>query len=249
MRFRLTPMKKAWLLVGLAAAAALLVIGGCTASRISAAAQLARESEPFQHNPPNAALRLLIVGDSTGVGTGASAPKHSVAGLLAQSFPRLAIENRARDGATFAGVVQQLERGGRFDLVLLMAGGNDVIRFRSEDAMSADVQRSLALAHAMAPRVAVMPAGNVGNAPFFFAPLSGVMSARSRTLHAVVSQVAAAASTQYINLYQEAETDPFARDKDLHAKDGLHPSDAGYRVWRDELLAQSGWASVLQAAQ
>jgi lysophospholipase L1-like esterase len=241
-------MKKAWVLVGVAAAA-LLVLGGCTASRISAAAQLARESEPFQHNPPNAELRLLIVGDSTGVGTGASAPKHSVAGLLAQSFPRLAIENRARDGATFAGAVQQLERGGRFDLVLLMAGGNDVIRFRSENAMGADVQRSLALAHAMAPRVAVMPAGNVGNAPFFFAPLSGVMSARSRTLHAVVRQAAAAASTQYIHLYQEAENDPFARDKSLNAHDGLHPSDSGSRVWHNQLLAQSGWASVLQAAQ
>lgn len=249
MGFRLALMKKAWMLVGAAAAAALLVLGGCTASRISAATQLARESEPFQHNPPNAALHLLIVGDSTGVGTGASAPKHSMAGLLAQSFPRLAIENRARDGATFEGVVQQLERGGRFDLVLLMAGGNDVIRFRSEDAIAADVQRSLALAHAMAPRVAVMPAGNVGNAPFFFAPLAGVMSARSRTLHAVVRQAAAESGAQYVGLYQEAENDPFARDKSLNARDGLHPSDSGYRVWRDELLAQSGWAAVMQAAQ
>jgi lysophospholipase L1-like esterase len=242
-------MKNAWILVGVVAAAALLVLGGCAASRISTAAQLARASEPFQHNPPNAVLRLLIVGDSTGVGTGASVSQNSLAGLLAQGFPRLAIENRARDGATFAGVVQQLERGGRFDLVLLMAGGNDVIRFRSEDAIRANVQRSLALAHGMAPRVAVMPAGNVGSAPFFFAPISGVMSARARTLHAVVSQAAAASGTQYVNLYQEADTDPFVRDQGLNAKDGLHPSDAGYRVWRDELLAQSGWSAVLQAAQ
>ena len=242
-------MKKAWVLVGVAAAVALLVLGGCTASRIGTAAQLARMSEPFQHNPPNATLRLLIVGDSTGVGTGASAPKHSLAGLLAQNFPRLAIENRARDGATFAGVVQQLERGGRFDLVLLMAGGNDVIRFRSEEALAADVQRSLALAHAMAPRVAVMPAGNVGSAPFFFIPISGVMSARARTLHTVVRQAAAAAGTQYVNLYHEPEADPFVRDTSLNAKDGLHPSDSGYRVWRDELLTQSGWTVVLQAAQ
>lgn len=233
----------------MAATATVLVLSGCAASRISASAQLARESEPFQHNPPNTALRLLIVGDSTGVGTGASRPQNSVAGLLAQSFPRLAIENRARDGATFEGLVQQLERGGRFDLVLLMGGGNDVIRFRSEEAVRADVQRSLALAHGIAPRVAVMPAGNLGNAPFFFVPLSGVMSARSRSLHAVVRQAAAESGAQYVSLYQEADTDPFARDKSLNARDGLHPSDSGYRVWRDELLAQSGWVPALQAAR
>jgi lysophospholipase L1-like esterase len=242
-------MKKAWISIGVAAAAALLLLGGCAASRIGTAAQLARESEPFQHNPPNASLRLLIVGDSTGVGTGASNPTNSVAGLLVQSFPRLAIENRARDGATFEGVVQQLEQGGRFDLVLLMAGGNDVIRFRSEDAIRADVQRSLTLASGMSPRVAIMPAGNVGNAPFFFAPLSGVMSSRARTLHAVVSQAAAASGAQYVSLYHEADADPFVRDKGLNARDGLHPSDSGYRVWRDALMAQSGWAPVLQAAR
>ena len=65
-------MKKALKLVGLAAAVSVLMLGGCAASRISTAAQLARESEPFQTNPPNAALRLLLVGDSTGVGTGAN---------------------------------------------------------------------------------------------------------------------------------------------------------------------------------
>src|SRR5690606_4129525 len=118
--------------------------------------------------PANASLRLLIVGDSTGVGTGASAPQNSLAGLLAQAFPRLHIDNLAQDGATFEDVVQQLQRDpARYDAVLIQAGGNDVIRLRGDDAIRADIERAIALAARRAGHVLVMPAGNVGNAPFF----------------------------------------------------------------------------------
>jgi hypothetical protein len=114
------------LLLALIVAGALLGAAGCTAWRIGDARELARESTPLQHTPADATLRMLIVGDSTGVGTGASAPRASLAGLLARDHPRLWIENRARDGATFAGTADQLARDGRFDIVLVLAGGNDV---------------------------------------------------------------------------------------------------------------------------
>lgn len=236
--------------VGVAAALAVLVLGGCAASRISTAAQLARESEPFQHNPPNATLRLLIVGDSTGVGTGASAPRSSLAGLLAQAFPRLAIDNRAQDGATFEGVVRQLQRDtARFDAVLIQAGGNDVIRLRGDDAMRADIERSIALAAGRADRVLVMPAGNVGNAPFFFPPASSLMTTRAERLHGYVKAAAQQHGAVYINLFKDAANDPFANNPGLHAADGLHPSDAGYRVWFDELLRQSDLVTLLAPAR
>lgn len=235
---------------GVAAALAVLVLGGCAASRISTAAQLARESEPFQHNPPNATLRLLIVGDSTGVGTGASAPRSSLAGLLAQAFPRLAIDNRAQDGATFEGVVRQLQRDtARFDAVLIQAGGNDVIRLRGDDAMRADIERSIALAAGRADRVLVMPAGNVGNAPFFFPPVSSLMTTRAERLHGYVKAAAQQHGAVYINLFKDAANDPFANNPGLHAADGLHPSDAGYRVWFDELLRQSDLVTLLAPAR
>jgi lysophospholipase L1-like esterase len=243
-------MKTMLLWVGVAAALAVLVLGGCAASRISTAAQLARESEPFQHNPPNATLRLLIVGDSTGVGTGASAPRSSLAGLLAQAFPRLAIDNRAQDGATFEGVVRQLQRDtARFDAVLIQAGGNDVIRLRGDDAMRADIERSIALAAGRADRVLVMPAGNVGNAPFFFPPASSLMTTRAERLHGYVKAAAQQHGAVYINLFKDAANDPFANNPGLHAADGLHPSDAGYRVWFDELLRQSDLVTLLAPAR
>ena len=243
-------MKTALLFLGMAAATAVLVLGGCAASRISTAAQLARDSEPFQHTPPNAALRLLIVGDSTGVGTGASSPQASLAGLLAQAYPRLRIDNRARDGATFEGVLQQLQADdARYDVVLIQAGGNDVIRLRGDSAMRDDIDRAVALAAARAGRVLVMPAGNVGNAPFFFPPLSSLMTARAERLHGFIQAASQRHDAVYINLFQAPENDPFVQKPGLHARDGLHPSDAGYQVWFDELSRQANLAQLLAAAR
>jgi lysophospholipase L1-like esterase len=222
---------------------------GCAAWRLGRAAELARASTPLQVAPDHATLRLLMVGDSTAVGTGASSAQTSLAGLLAQDHPGLAIENRARDGARFDGVVEQLEAGGRFDFVLIMAGGNDVMRLRDADATRADIDRSAQLAQGMAPRVAFLPAGNVGNAPFFFPPISWLMTARARTLHADVQTAAARSGAAYVDLFKTPENDPFVQRLGLNASDGLHPSDAGYRVWRDELLAQTGWGQPLAAAR
>ena len=226
-----------------------LSTAGCAASRLWRAAELARASTPLQAVPPSAALRLLVVGDSTAVGTGASSGQTSLAGLLAQSYPNLLIDNRAQDGARFDGVVEQLSAGGRFDFVLIMAGGNDVMRFRNADATRADIDRAATLAQGLAPRVAFLPAGNVGNAPFFFPPVSWLMTSRARELHAAVQAAAARTGAAYVNLFKPPEDDPFVQRPGLHAADGLHPSEAGYRVWRDELLAQTGWESELAAAR
>lgn len=239
-----------WPAIAAALAVALVATSGCAVWRIGKAGELARRSEPLQHTPANATLRLLIVGDSTGVGTGASDSRHSLAGLLAQAYPRLNIDNRAADGATFEKVVGQLEAAtSRYDLVLVHAGGNDVIRLRRLDDVRADVDRVMALARARADRVVVMPAGNVGNAPFFFPPVSWLMTSRARSMHGIVREAAARQQVVYVNLFKDRAQDPFAQQPGLNAADGLHPSDAGYRLWFDELMAQARLGPVLAPAQ
>jgi lysophospholipase L1-like esterase len=237
------------LLLALVVAGAVLGAAGCTVWRIGEARELARQSTPLQHTPAEATLRMLIVGDSTGVGTGASGPAASLAGLLARDYPRLWIENRARDGATFAGTAEQLSRDGRFDIVLVLAGGNDVIRLRAPDALRADIERSVVLARERAEVVVLMPAGNVGNAPFFQPPLSWEMTRRARLLHELVRDVARRRGVTYVNLFHEHDDDPFVQRPQLHARDGLHPSDAGYREWYQTLLVQSGLVERLSPAR
>jgi lysophospholipase L1-like esterase len=227
---------------------AVVVTSGCTVWRMNQAVQLARQSEPFEVAPPSASARLLVVGDSTGVGTGAEERSASVAGLIARDHPGLTVVNRSRDGARIADMAAQLQSVGtqRFDLVLVMGGGNDVIRLTSEDALRAGIARVLAEASARADTVVFMPAGNVGNAPFFFPPWSWLMSQRARQLHAAVRELAAQSGAVYVNLYQDRADDPFAKEPDrLHARDGLHPSEAGYALWYEQLKTQAGLAGRL----
>lgn len=230
------------------AIAAALFVGVRTGWRVHESLELARVSEALQRTPDRPRMRLLIVGDSTSVGTGASASHASVAGLLAQSFPSLLIENRARDGAKLAELLSQLRGDDRFDMVLVQAGGNDVIRMRGLAALRSDVERVTARARQRSDLVVLMPAGNVGNAPFFFAPLSWLMTSRSRRLHAFVRASATRHGAVYVNLFHERGEDPFVKEPGLNAGDGLHPSDAGYRVWFTELLAQAALMRRLSAA-
>ena len=224
-------------------------VGTRTAWRLHESAELIRLSSPLQRTPVHPALRLLIVGDSTAVGTGASAPDASVAGLLGQAFPRLQIVNRARDGAKFAAVLAQLEGSEPFDMVLVMAGGNDVVRLRGLQALQGDVQAVVQRARQRADLVVLMPAGNVGNAPFFFAPLSWLMTWRSRQLHAFVEEAVARHGAVFVDLFRESADDPFVQRPELNAADGLHPSDAGYRVWFGELMRQADLPQRLAAAR
>ena len=188
---------------------------------------------------------MLVVGDSTGVGTGATSAQNSLAGLIGQAQPRWLIENRSQDGAKFADVIDQLGGEQHFDIVLVQAGGNDVIRLRGIEAMRADIDQVADLARRRGKMVIWMPAGNVGNAPFFYPPVSWWMTQRSRAMHGAVQDAAARTGAIYVNLFYERNDDPFVIDRSLNAKDGLHPSDAGYRLWWQALKAHAEVASVV----
>ena len=148
----------------LAAVLAIALLGGCMAERIGASRTLARSAEAFSTEPAQVRARLLIVGDSTGVGTGASSGAASVAGQLAARSPSLAIDNQARNGARFRDLPAQLAAasGKRYDVILIMAGGNDVINFTREGTLREDIDRVALQAKAMAPLVVIMPAGQCG---------------------------------------------------------------------------------------
>lgn len=219
-------------------------LAGCAGWRLATAAKLARRSEPFEAAPLQPTRRVLVVGDSTAVGTGATLPTLSVAGRIAQAHPRWAITNRAVDGARIADVVRQLKTApGGQDLVIVMAGGNDVIRYTSFEDWRAGLRSALRLARERGRVVTIMPCGDVGHAPFFWPPLSWWMSARSRRLHAIAAEVASAEGARYVKLLMPKNADPFAQAPSrMHAADGLHPSDEGYRAWFDMLVAQGGLA-------
>jgi len=60
---------------------------------------IAAKSTPYEARRPGASKTLLIIGDSTGVGTGAARPQESIAGRIAEEFKDVNIINLSRNGA------------------------------------------------------------------------------------------------------------------------------------------------------
>lgn len=223
-----------------------LLLTACAPWRVFTATELARQAQPYTASPEHPTQRVLVVGDSTAVGTGADVAAHSLVGRIGQMHPQWRIDNLAANGARYADVAQQLRRApGGYDLVLVLAGGNDVIRFTTEDQLRTDVDDTLRLARERGAAVVLMPCGDVGHAPFFIPPLSWAMSQRSERLHAIAQEAAARYAARYVRLLKPRSEDPFVQHSAaLHAADGLHPSSAGYAEWFGELVSQGGLAGI-----
>ena len=219
-----------------------VLLTGCMASRLSVSRELADAARPYTAHPSDPQRTLLIVGDSTALGTGADSPETSLAGWIGQAHPQWRIDNHAVNGAKFADVVQQLRKADSgYDLVLVVAGGNDVMQLTGMAKLRAGMAEAVALAQERGRRVVLMPCGNVGHAPFFLPRLTWWMDSRSKDMHAIAQSVASNGGARYIRLLQPKESDPFVlRSKEMNAADGLHPSSTGYHHWYTELVRQGG---------
>jgi hypothetical protein len=82
---------------------------GLFISRVNKGRDLAKASVPFEVRVKEANRRVLVIGDSTGVGTGASDSADSVAGRIARDYPGTEIVNRAQDGDKVEDIFEQLK--------------------------------------------------------------------------------------------------------------------------------------------
>lgn len=206
---------------------------------LSRGRELTTESQPFERDLPQADRRLLVIGDSTAVGTGASHPHDSVAGRLAQALPDIAVINLARDGARIQDVLAQLRNapGEDFDVVLIQAGGNDILRFTPPTQLRETTSALLKTARSRADTVVMMTTGDVGTAPAFPIPLDWLFSWQTRRARAVFLDLAAEHAIEYVDLFVPSRNDPFRSEPErFHARDGLHPSSEGYRMWFEKLI-------------
>lgn len=179
---------------------------------------------------------ILVVGDSTGVGVGASTPTESIVGLIGADFPNVHIENRAVSGAKvhdLLGVFNQLQNEKvHVDVVVIQIGGNDIVRFTPFKNVEKDLATVLEQAKQVADNVAVFSCGNVGTSPFFPFGTRWVWGVRTRAVRKIFLRQTSAAQVQYVDLYREKKDDPFAQDpKRYYAADSFHPSSDGYAVW------------------
>jgi lysophospholipase L1-like esterase len=195
---------------------------------------LAMKARPFSRNKSEAEMRILVIGDSTAVGTGASSPEHSLAGLLGTRFPEASIENRGVNGAKTHELIDRLKKleGRRFDLMMIHIGGNDVVRFTERKELKHDIETVLRLAKLLADKIVLVSTGNVGTAKLLPFGMRWLFTWRTRQVREILKSAAAKQGASYADLFREHQQDPFALDPNTYyATDSFHPSDAGYLDW------------------
>ncbi len=197
--------------------------------------EIEEHTTAYEQHPENPTMHILVAGDSTGVGVGAGINKDSVAGRIGRDFPTADIYNISVSGLKLKELEATLHRETPkpYDLILLQIGANDITAFTSLDNVHASLDSILAYATTHGTQVLLVTSGDVGLAPIFRAPLSTILSSRTRAVRSVFTGIATTYPTvQYVDLYKDRAHDVFLTDINrYYSPDHFHPSGDGYGVW------------------
>ncbi len=201
------------------------------------AAAMMAEAVPYEALTTDYQKTLLILGDSTGVGTGASLKEDTVAARVAGYVGATYVENQAKNGAAVEDLTTQIQRLhlSHYDLILLQIGGNDILAFHDAKKTAKKLDKIMDT-FPDAGNIIFLMAGNVGGAtliPYLARP---VYSYLSRKFHKEFGKLAKKRGIPYVNLYRRPSDDPFIKDPEKYlSADGLHPSSEGYGEWFEEV--------------
>jgi len=231
---KLSNVATAALLVSSFALAGVLLETAVFLRGVGRARRFAKAGQRFERRLSAKGATVLILGDSTGVGVGATLPEESIAGLLAADYPDADIVNVAVSGTRVAGAITQvrtcLDAGLRFDLELLHVGGNDVVADTPLHQLADDCDTLLQELGELAVRTAWLGPPDLGLAPLFPRPYAWVMASRSRAAARVFSAAAARHSVVFVDFSAPAHGVHFRSRRRQHfAIDGFHPNSASYR--------------------
>ncbi|MGI3187177.1 SGNH/GDSL hydrolase family protein [Nioella aestuarii] len=180
-------------------------------------------------------LRLLILGDSSAAGVGASHQDNALSGQLISALSphrRLTWRLEAKTGATSRSALAALSTlpHDPFDVVLLVLGVNDVTSFAPLNRILPDrvrIAQEIA-ARFNTPQLIVTGIPPLSQFPLLPNPLRWILVQRAARLEPLLREQANAAGHSYL---------PFSMpmDPDLMAEDGFHPSARAYAHWAKAL--------------
>ncbi|MFB9239935.1 SGNH/GDSL hydrolase family protein [Plantactinospora siamensis] len=186
-------------------------------------------------------LRLAVLGDSTAAGCGVTGDEEAFAASLAREVAAragrpVAWQAVGQFGATSRRIrfrlVPRLDDD--LDLVVLLAGANDVLAGRGPDLWREDLTGILAGLADRAHRVAIAGIPPFIRFPAIPATLARHLGERAAALDAVTREVCRQSARTTTFLEQPAGTPP----ADFFSTDRFHPSTHGYRLWAQDVAAQ-----------
>jgi lysophospholipase L1-like esterase len=193
-------------------------------------------------------LRLLIVGDSSAAGVGASAQQEALAGQLVArleaAHPRpVRWMLVARSGVTTAEAIALLDEApaAPFDVAVVALGVNDVTALRPASRWLRDVGRLVERLRERHRVRRVLWSGlpPMHRFPALPQPLRGVIGLHARGLDAALARWCAAraagAAPACEHVPMPALVGPPSEAARLVASDGFHPGPGAYAVWAEAL--------------
>ncbi len=199
--------------------------------------QLVRKAIPFSYKLDNPKKRILIAGDSLAAGVGAENINETIAGRFHQDFPEAEIVNVSKSGAKLANIVNQIDQvNGKFDLLFMTGGANDIIHLSSFDTIQSTSALLLKKAKERSDKIIWLVSSDIGLAPLWPWPVGLFFSYRSRRYHALFRSLAKEQGVIFVNVFKERRDDLFIKNpKKYYSPDGLHLSSDGYEVWYESI--------------
>lgn len=205
--------------------------------KIQLSKQLVKQAKPFSLQSDDTTRTLLVLGDSTAIGVGASMPEDSVPALFAGHIGATLTENRGVSGAKISDVQGQIDGIVRKEYrhILLQVGSNNIVALQSVE----EAEKELRTVLQMLPKhenLTVIVSGNVGAAKLIPWFLRDLYTKKSLEYHALFEKVVPEFGGTYVNLYTPKSIDPFVLKPEVYlAKDEFHPSSQGYRLWFEKI--------------
>ena len=193
---------------------------------------------PFSRILTNPRKHVLVIGDSTSYGTGASSSEHSLVGLLGQEFPDIAITNKSKNALNLKELADRMQDiHGTYDVIQIHIGGIDTLSFTSDRSMLSSWERIYTrIQELKIPTTILVTVNNVGLGPFMKTCSSVLYRLRSRHMNRFFTKLAETYQIEHVSLYDLPGNDPLAKNPDvLFSKDKIHPSDAGYKLWYERI--------------
>lgn len=209
----------------------MLIANGITNKRL---ARLAME-RPRILNEGNE-KKILVLGDSTGYGTGADTLEDTLVGRFAHDFPQVEVNNYAVNGSVTSNLIKQLEKveTKKYNLTIISSGGNDTWRFTSLRKVERDLRVAISQAMQITGKnIVLIIYNNDASGPVFPFFLRYFILKRTRQVNEIYLRVASEFGIQAVPIFLPNETCP----PNFFSRDGLHPSSEGYRIMYIRLWA------------
>lgn len=201
--------------------------------KINISKDLVQKTVKYENLTDDKSKTLLVLGDSTAVGVGAYRAEDSIPALLSSKLKITYTENKSVSGAKVFDLKQQLQniKLNNYDYILIQIGGNDIVARNDVNKVGLELG-DLIQALPKDAKVIVQMCGDVGVATLLPWFVKDYYTSLSLKYHAVFEKITKENGAVYINLYENPNTDPFLKSPEAYiAKDGFHPSGAGYKLW------------------